>query len=491
VFEEDIAIIDHSLTHGEYKKALEQIEELEKKKLSNRQKDILILKKSQASLAYGDHNLALELIDDVLPKFLKKNMPKYYLEALTQKIRIQIEKSQLNEALVLVKQKEVILDSLPSEKLEGLHQERFRLIHMEGIVNFHLKKIKKAAKFAKEGLELAEHYDYKFGIGLALLFLGDCHSRLGQSPKALDFREESLKVFTELDNQYWIAFVQHSIGLSYSSKGDYDKAIECFLQIMPFVDKTENAYQKITILYHLSYTYEANLEPDIAFDYTLQAYQLLNKTDRLDMKRIILKKIVRMSVDRGEIKKADEYFEELKPIIQQLNNSNFDLEIRVFELRKLKRKYFETHSNLLLEEVESKLRELINDETVEYRWKNWFKMELCSILLDVYLRTGDNYIIDEIESLTTELLGLMSKYDSEIRRIALLTQRLFALWIQAKIMGKEKKIEEIRLLLSKTEEYAGVKGNKLLWKHIKKEQEYYSSLIEEFDVFVKSFTTTE
>jgi hypothetical protein len=260
---------------------------------------------------------------------------------------------------------------------------------------------------------------------------------------------------------------------------------------MTFVDKTENAYQKITILYHLSYTYEHNLEPDIAYDYTLQAYQLLNKTDRLDLKRIILKKITRMSVGRGEIKKADEYFEELKPIIQQLDNSNFDLEIRNFELQKLNKRYFETHSTLILEEVESKLRELINDETIEIRWKNGFKTNLCSILLDVYLRTGDNDVIDEIESLTTELLEHASRYDSEIRRITLLTYRLLALWIQAKIMGNKKKIEEIRLLLSKTEEYAGVKGNKLLWKHIKKEQEYYSSLIEEFDDFVKSFATTE
>jgi tetratricopeptide (TPR) repeat protein len=304
--------------------------------------------------------MALELVDNVLHVFLKNDIPKYYLEALIQKIRIQIEKSQLNEAIDLVKQKEVILDSLPSEKLEELYQERYMLIHMEGIVNFHLGNHKRAVKLAKESLEIAEHYDYKFGIGLTFLFLGDCYGRLGQKDKSHDFREESLRIFTELDNQYWIAFVQHTIGHSYNNKGDYDKAIECFLQIMTFVDKTENAYQKITILYHLSYTYEHNLEPDIAYDYTLQAYQLLNKTDRLDLKRIILKKITRMSVGRGEIKKADEYFEELKPIIQQLDNSNFDLEIRNFELQKLNKRYFETHSTLILEEVESKLRELIN-----------------------------------------------------------------------------------------------------------------------------------
>jgi len=58
-------------------------------------------------------------------------------------------------------------------------------------------------------------------------------------------------------------------------------------------------------------------------------------------------------------------------------------------------------------------------------------------------------------------------------------------------MGDEKKLEEIRLLLSKTEEYARVKGNKLLLKSIKQAQEYYSSLMEELDDFVKSFATTK
>jgi len=212
VFEEDISIIRDSITHGEFKKALELINEFEKKELSPNEKDILNLLKSKASHFYGNHNLALELIDDVLPKFLVIDMPKYYLEAIAQKMRIHVEKSQLNEALDLVKQKEAILESLSTEKLEELYKERFMLLHQEGIVNFHLGNFKRALKFTKEGLELADHYDYKAGIAIALLLLGDCHNRLGQGPKAVDFREESLRVFTELENRYWIAFVQHTLG---------------------------------------------------------------------------------------------------------------------------------------------------------------------------------------------------------------------------------------------------------------------------------------
>ena len=490
VFEEEISEIRDSITHGEFKKALEQIEDLEKKELSNIEKDILNLQKSRASIRYGHHDLALELVEMVLPKFLEYDLPKYYLEALSQKAYVLIEKSKLDEALYTLKKKVDILDSLTSEELEEMYQERCSLLTMEGNANYHKGDNKRAAKLAKECLELADHYNYKFGFGIALLNLAYSHARLGQREKALDFREESLRVFTELDNQYWIAYVQHHFGFYYLRLGDYDKAIECFLKIKPFVDKTENAYQKIIILYHLSYAYEINLEPDIAYDYTLQAYQLLDKSDRLDMKDIILGKLVNMSLNIGEYEKADEYFEELKPIIRQRDKSNYNYYMRRYEIRKLMKKLYENNNALLRGEVERKVREMIKDETIEKDSRRGLLWELCSILFHEYISTGDNSLIDEIDSITTELLEETNIYFSEIGRISALSYRLIALWLQAKIGRDEKKTEEIQQLLSKTEEYAGVKGNKLLVKSIQNLQEHYSSLMEELEDFIKKYSTT-
>jgi len=491
VFEKNLKKVKDYLQNGQYKKAMDFIGELEKKNYSEIEKDILKLRKSQALFRYGHYNLAFELNKDVLPKFLANDLPKYYLEALAQKAIMLIEKSKTDEALEVLKQKESILDSLPTEKLEEIYEARCSLLLYEGVAYFHKHESKRALNFAKESLEIAEYYDNKLGIGIIYIFIADCIGRLGQVEKAVEYREEALRLFTELENPYWIAYVQHYFGRYYASLGDYDLAIEYYLKIMPFVDKTENAYQKIVTLLYLAETYRQNLDQEIAYDYYLQAYQLLENTERLDLKYMILKNLAWMTVNKGEIEKADEYFEEVKPIIQQLNDPKYDLTIRTFEIWKLRRRFFETKSSLILEEVENKLRELINDETINYRRKIGLKMDLCKILLDVYLNTGNNEVIDEIESLTSELLESSSKYDSEIYRISILTYRLLALWIQAKIIGDDKKIDEVRLLLSKTEEYAGVKGNKLLLKSIKQAQEYYSSLMEELDTFVKSFATTK
>jgi len=137
----------------------------------------------------------------------------------------------------------------------------------------------------------------------------------------------------------------------------------------------------MVIFYHLSYTYEANLEPNIAYDYTFQAYQLLEKTDRLDMKKIILEKMVRMSIDRGEIEKADEYFEELKPFLHHISKSNYDFNTRKFEIRKLMKELYEDNNALIREEVEEKVRNLLKDEATPENAIARLLGELTSILL--------------------------------------------------------------------------------------------------------------
>ena len=59
--------------------------------------------------------------------------------------------------------------------------------------------------------------------------------------------------------------------------------------------------------------------------------------------------------------------------------------------------------------------------------------------------------------------------------------------IQAKIHGNEKKLEEIQELLLKTEEFAGVKGNKLLLKYLEGNREYYISLTDELVEIIEKY----
>ncbi|NHJ33616.1 MAG: tetratricopeptide repeat protein [Asgard group archaeon] len=491
MFEEEISKIRYAIQHGEPKKALDMIQKLEKQKLFETEKDILNLEKGIALTRYGHNDSAFEIVEVVLPRFLENEMPKYYLKALILKANLLSGRSQLDEALKVLEKKEPILDSLSTDKLEEFYEERIGLLIAEGTINFHKGEFKRYGKLAQESLEIAEHYNDKHSVGIALLNLSYSNGRMGIREKALDYREESLRVFEEIKNPYWVAYVKHTLGHHYIDLGDYDKAIEYYLEIMPFVVKTENAYQRIVILFHLAYAYNANLEPDIAFDYLLQAYQLLDKTERLDLKEIVLENLIRMYIDKGELEKADRYFDELKPIARQRKEEDYDLFFQRYEIRKIMKKMHENNNALIREEAEGKIRELLEDETIPDDTKKGLLWELCTVLLHEYVSTGNDKLIEEIDSITTIILETPYARFSEIGRIAALSYRIIALWLQAKFRKDEKKIKEIQNLLSKTEEYAGVKGNKLLVKSIQGLQEHYSSLMKELEDFIQNYPTTE
>lgn len=264
MFEKELKKIEDYILYGQSKEALEYINELEKKNYSGIKKDILKLKKCYALFGCGNFDLAFELVEDVLPKLQKEDSIKYYLEALTHKARIMIERSKPDEALVILKQSEHILDKLPTERIEELYKERISLLFFEGAAYFHKQDYKRALKITEENLEIAEYYKDKFSVGFLYIFIADCKSRLGPPGAALDYREEALRIFTELKLPYWIAYVQHYLGHYYAKIGDYDKAIDYYLKIKPFIDRRDNAYQKIVVLGHLASAYYFNLDKDIS-----------------------------------------------------------------------------------------------------------------------------------------------------------------------------------------------------------------------------------
>ncbi|MBK5113920.1 MAG: hypothetical protein JJE41_09830 [Candidatus Heimdallarchaeota archaeon] len=149
MFEEEINKIKEIILHGESRKALEHIKIIEKRALSNTEKDILNLYKSNALRHFGHHDEALKLVEKVMPKFLENDLPKYYLLALANKARLLCERNQSKEAIKLLKQKEKILDSLSAKKLNELYEERCYLLLAEGGAYFHLGKFKRYAKPSK------------------------------------------------------------------------------------------------------------------------------------------------------------------------------------------------------------------------------------------------------------------------------------------------------------------------------------------------------
>ncbi len=490
--EEEISKIDYYIKFGEPKKALDYIETIDRNQLSNLECDVLDTYLGEALERYGHTEEAFQLYEKLIPKFEEHKIPKYNLLMLIFQANMLNFKNQSKEALILLKQKKKILNRLSIEELDQLYEERIGLLVAEGTANFHLRDYKRFVKTAKKSLEIAERSNDKYYIGVALNNLADSYRRLGEGEKSWDFREEALRVFKEIKNDYRIAHVLHSYGHYYSELGEYEKAIDHYLKILPFVERTENDYQKFTILLHLAWTYFANLQDDIAYDYNLQAYQLFDKINHPEIKEIILGRLIDKSVEIGDFEKADEYLEELKPILQQTKSSYYDLELKHYEIKKKTKIFIDTKNNLIRDELENNLREIIDDDNLDESHKWDAKFALCRLLLVEFIETRNNEIIEEIDTKTSNLLQYLSKYDKRIiPRIAVLFLRLLVLWIQAKIDGDMEKLEETQKLMLKTEEFAGVKGNKLLLRYLKDNRMYYTTFTDELIAFVEKYIRVE
>ncbi len=491
VSEEEISKIDHYIEYGQPKKALEFIAEIEKKELSELDSDNLSIYKVEALMRYGFNEKASEIVEKLLQKYQRNKESKLYLDAITQKVWLLTEKCQRDEALVLVKDVNKILKTLPKEKFDEFYIIRYSILLAEGVIYYFKRNYRRHAKLAKECLKLAEKNNSEYRMGVALISLYESHRKFDHLEIAFDYLEEAMRIFEKLNNQYRIAYIEHYYGNRYFNKRDYDNAINCYLKLIPFVEQTENAYQKITILMKLSSAYNHNLDYDIAYEYDKQAYQLLEKTDRIDVKEIIIRKMIEWSFDKGDVEKANEYIREYEQVLLQLKDPHIKLILQNYENRKKLIDLNKSKSPKLREELIYLLRKWLANASEKKIPAAITDLLLCSLLLDEYIETGNNDLIDEIESRTSVLLEESKVQGEEIKRIAILSYRLMALWLRAKIQNDRKRSDEVLQLLAKTEEYAGVKGNKLLLKFLKGERERYATIIGELEEIVEKYIATE
>jgi len=197
--------------------------------------------------------------------------------------------------------------------------------------------------------------------------------------------------------------------------------------------------------------------------------------------------MINWSIDREEDEKADEYLREFKEVLQQLNRPNIELVLQTFEIKKRMRDYNKEKNSKLREETEIIIMNWLTDASEKNISIMNAELQLCTLLLDEYIETGNNKLIQEIESRTSILLDKLKVEGREIPRIAILAYRLMVLWLRSRIQNDKKRSSEIEHLLSKTEEYAGVKGNKLLLKYLKDQREKYASIIEELEEIVEKY----
>jgi hypothetical protein len=180
---------------------------------------------------------------------------------------------------------------------------------------------------------------------------------------------------------------------------------------------------------------------------------------------------------------AQEYFKQLVNINNLVDDKSINQKLRLFNALELIKKSEQEN----IAKAEELLRSIINEETTYFNYKILAIEKLASILLKEYQITGNKELFDELNSLSSNLLGIAKTQKKPFMRFSALIIKIFTLWIHAMLNKKKDEIEEIQLLIEGLKELSLILGYDNLSDSITKSQKSLDFELKNNELFLKKY----
>ncbi|MBD3193221.1 MAG: tetratricopeptide repeat protein [Candidatus Heimdallarchaeota archaeon] len=230
---------------GKIEEALTNIDQFEKEaSLTSEEKLSLGLDKINFSLQFiqmkktsvyslkGEKKLEdfLDQINELLNESRKKGLLMITLEATVLKAQIQNSLGNNNDALKIVAEGEVIIDSLVAKesKIELLKKKARLLYIKSSLYLFHLKENDLALSFYQQMKSIGDDLQDKDIIAMVYMGFGYVFSEKGEFEKAIDYLEKGLAIRTKQEDKVGQAHFLHNIAVIYDYWGKTNKSLEYF-----------------------------------------------------------------------------------------------------------------------------------------------------------------------------------------------------------------------------------------------------------------------
>jgi tetratricopeptide (TPR) repeat protein len=156
-------------------------------------------------------------------------------------------------------------------------------------------------------------------VAWALVGTGAGSAALGNLEEGLEKMLRSAKLFEDNNDYNGQLAIYHQSGLAFFLQFGFNKeAIEMFSKVIGLCEKTGN-HQRLAAAYAFwARILESEGNEEAALAKSLLAYKSAEKTDSFEMKALVLSNLVRQYSGLGEVKKAQNYMEELKSMPSKL-----------------------------------------------------------------------------------------------------------------------------------------------------------------------------
>ncbi|NEW60814.1 tetratricopeptide repeat protein, partial [Sulfurovum sp. bin170] len=216
--------------------------------------------------------------------------------------------------------KTLLKDWLPDIAKSEDEKTRVDALYEIGSSHYSLADYRKALRYYKQSLKIAEEIEDKVIVSATLVHIGQIYQSRGDLDKALAYFQQSLKIAEEIEYKATVSAALSYIGLIYESRGDLDKALAYFEQSLKITEEIENKAIEERVLVYIGRIYKLRGDLDKALAYFEQSLKIVEEIGDKLGGGTVLASIGTIYQSRGDLDKALAYYEQSLKIAEEISN---------------------------------------------------------------------------------------------------------------------------------------------------------------------------
>ncbi|MFX0210319.1 MAG: tetratricopeptide repeat protein, partial [Candidatus Hodarchaeota archaeon] len=353
--------------------------------------------------------------------------------------------------------------SLKSYEDLGIEHSKTKLLNNFGQIYALKSELNQSLEYYQEGLDLAKKYRELYSEATLLMNIGQIYQSKGELQAALDNSLESLAIFEDLDCKYAIAICFNNIGVIHELKGELFEAHDLYTKSFAIFRELGNNPKTAMSYNNIGNTYLDGGDVDKAISHYQESLKLLESSENTLDTSIALYNLILVNLQLGSKENSHRYLQKLQEIKDKKNNKT------ITQIYNLANALVLKSSERVIKRAEAQqiFQKITEEEIYKHEYTVIAKKNLCELLIQELMSSGNEEILREIKEILLELLTVAE------------SQQSYSLLIEVHIMQSkmallELEIDSARKLLSQAQQLAEEKGLQRLAVMVSRE---YDSLL--------------
>lgn len=464
-------ITSWTVNKGEGKNFLQQtIDFSEKNKLLMTKNNA----KHQLGLIYcmeGDYETGFEILEEALAYF-EGSVYEFETAGLLHNLGVSYaEIGEYKKSRECFRKKAQIVDPTPHD-IAAIGDSYWR----EGEIDKGIEEMKRGMEQIRSTFKKGEKH------GVYQFIQANLYLRIGEQDKALEIYNNLLSHATG-EPGYLSGFCLMGVALVYYHKGELIKAIKHAQQALQAAKRAHTKYGIGYGNYILGKIYYEKGEKEPALHHLQKSLDMRLAMGNKNDIALTLRELISIMLDDEKYDEAEDYlalFEQIAPRTDSRVVKHNYLLSKALNLKSKGRPKEWIKAIDIFEEI-------VSERISDYNTLLVALINLCELLLNEFSISGNQEVLDDLQTHTSRLLDIAQKQNSYTLRVEAYHIRIITLWLLAQHSKVDINVQNARKLLQEARELAESHGLARLASKIHTQNEKMLEKLESWDEFIRKY----